>query len=197
MENIKDIIATNLVNLRNEKKMTQLELAEKLNYTDKSVSKWEHGETTPPIDVLKALADLCNVSLDYLVTENPDNNYDKKYTAKANLPNKLLITLLSVSIVWIIATMLFVYSTIYGSQRPWLLYVIAVPVSSIILLVFNCIWGKRSFTFIIISILMWTTLASIYLCLLDYNPWAIFIIGAPLQVSVILWSQLKITKKNK
>ena len=81
MENIKDIIAINLSNLRNKANMTQSELAQKLNYTDKSVSKWEHGETTPPIDVLKSLADLFGVSLDYLVTQNPDDNYDKKYSS--------------------------------------------------------------------------------------------------------------------
>ena len=197
MENIKDIIAINLSNLRNKANMTQSELAQKLNYSDKSISKWEHGETTPPIDVLKSLADLFGVSLDYLVTYNPDDNYDKKYTPKVNLPNKLLITLLSVSIVWIIATMLFVYSSFFNMARPWLLFIISVPISTIILLIFNCIWGKRSFTFIILSILLWTLLASIYLCLLNYNPWIIFIIGAPLQVSIILWSQLKIINKNK
>lgn len=197
MENIKDIIAINLSSLRNKANMTQSELAQKLNYSDKSISKWEHGETTPPIDVLKSLADLFGVSLDYLVTQNPEDNYDKKYTPKANLTNKLLITLLSVSIVWIIATMLFVYSSFFNMARPWLLFIISVPISTIILLIFNCIWGKRSFTFIILSILLWTLLASIYLCLLNYNPWIIFIIGAPLQVSIILWSQLKIINKNK
>ena len=140
MNNVKDILAQNLIKLRTENNLTQTELAEKLNYTDKSISKWEHGETTPPIDVLKDIADLYNVSLDYLVTETPDEFYDKKYNVKENAPNKLLITLLSTSIVWIIATMLFVYSSIFKIERPWLFFVFAVPVSMIVLLVFNCIW---------------------------------------------------------
>ena len=197
MNNVKDILAQNLIKLRTENNLTQTELAEKLNYTDKSISKWEHGETTPPIDVLKDIADLYNVSLDYLVTETPDEFYDKKYNVKENAPNKLLITLLSTSIVWIIATMLFVYSSIFKIERPWLFFVFAVPVSMIVLLVFNCIWGRRTLTFIIISILMWSTLACLYLYLLEYNLWSIFIIGAPLQVALVLWSQLKTSKRKR
>lgn len=196
MNNVKDILAQNLIKLRTENNLTQTELAEKLNYTDKSISKWEHGETTPPIDVLKDIADLYNVSLDYLVTETPDEFYDKKYNVKENAPNKLLITLLSTSIVWIIATMLFVYSSIFKIERPWLFFVFAVPVSMIVLLVFNCIWGRRTLTFIIISIFMWSTLACLYLYLLEYNLWSIFIIGAPLQVALVLWSQLKTSKRK-
>lgn len=197
MNNVKDILAQNLIKLRTENNLTQTELAEKLNYTDKSISKWEHGETTPPIDVLKDIADLYNVSLDYLVTETPDEFYDKKYNVKENAPNKLLITLLSTSIVWIIATMLFVYSSIFKIERPWLFFVFAVPVSMIVLLVFNCIWGRRTLTFIIISIFMWSTLACLYLYLLEYNLWSIFIIGAPLQVALVLWSQLKTSKRKR
>ncbi len=197
MNNVKDILAQNLIKLRTENNLTQSELADKLNYTDKSVSKWEHGETTPPIDVLKDIADLYNVSLDYLVTETPDEFYDKKYNVKENTPNKLLITLLSTSIVWIIATMLFVYSSIFKIERPWLSFVFAVPVSMIVLLVFNCIWGRRTLTFIIISIFMWSTLACLYLYLLEYNLWSIFIIGAPLQVAIVLWSQLKTSKRKR
>ena len=197
MNNVKDILAQNLIKLRTENNLTQTELAEKLNYTDKSISKWEHGETTPPIDVLKDIADLYNVSHDYLVTETPDEFYDKKYNVKENAPNKLLITLLSTSIVWIIATMLFVYSSIFKIERPWLFFVFAVPVSMIVLLVFNCIWGRRTLTFIIISIFMWSTLACLYLYLLEYNLWSIFIIGAPLQVALVLWSQLKTSKRKR
>lgn len=194
MNYVKDIIAKNLIELRTKKNMTQSELAEKLNYTDKSVSKWERGETTPPIDVLKDIADLYGVTLDYLVTESPNEYYDKKYNVKENRSNKLLITLLSSSIVWILATIIFVYCSIFNINSAWLLFVYAIPLTMIVLLVFNCIWGRRSLTFIIISILLWSILASLYLTLLQFNPWPLFIIGAPLQITVILWSQLKISK---
>lgn len=195
MDDIKSNIAKNLIKLRKQNKMTQSELANKLNYTDKSISKWEHGDATPPIDVLKAIADLYGVTLDSLVADNSDEFYDKKYNVKSNLANKLLITLLSVSIVWIIATILFVYSSIFKIDKPWLLFVFSVPISMIILLVFNRIWGRRLYTFIIISVLLWSILTSFYLSLLEYNTWKLFITGIPLQIAVILWSQLKTSKK--
>lgn len=190
MENIKDIIAKNLTSLRVEKKWTQQELATKLNYTDKSVSKWEHGETTPPIDVLKQLADIYEVSLDYLVTDIHSDTYDKVYNNKKNTLNKIVITCLAVSLVWLIATILYVYCAMLFHESYWLLFVNAVPISSIVLLVFNGIWGKRIYIFYLVSILIWSFLACVYLFFLEHNPWVIFILGAPLQIAIILWSFL-------
>ena len=66
------IIGKNIAELRKSSGLTQLELAEKLNYSDKSVSKWERGESLPDIVVLKSVADLFEVTLDYLVEEEHD-----------------------------------------------------------------------------------------------------------------------------
>ena len=52
MEKLNFIIAKNLSELRRKNKLTQLEVAEKLNYSDKAVSKWEQGESLPGIEVL-------------------------------------------------------------------------------------------------------------------------------------------------
>lgn len=191
MDDIKKILAENLSALRIENKMTQMELAEKLNYTDKSVSKWEHGDAVPPIDVLKDLADLYGVSLDYLVTGRENLSYDKRYTSERNNTNKRLITALAVSLVWIISTVLFVYLKIFAQTDFWMMFVFAVPLSTVVLLIFNGIWGKRKNTFILISILIWTVLATIYLFFLQFNLWSVFFIGIPLQAATILWSQLK------
>lgn len=195
MNNVKEMLPKNLVKLRSESKMTQSEVAEKLNYTDKSVSKWERGEAIPPIDVLKDLADLYGVSLDYLVGNSENGSYDRRYTSKANNTNKVVIMLLAVSLVWIVATVLYAYGIIFAQSSFWTLFVGAVPLTTVVLIVFNGIWGKRKFTFILISVLIWSLITTIYLVFLTtpsrYNLWAIFIIGIPLQVATILWSQLK------
>ncbi len=193
MNNVKEILPQNLTKLRTESKMTQIEVAEKLNYTDKSVSKWERGEAIPPIDVLKDLADLYGVSIDFLVTNTDDVSYDKKYTSRTNNRNKIIIMLLAVSLVWIVATVMFTYGIIFADLVLWPLFVAAVPVTTVVLLIFNGIWGKRKFIFILVSVLIWSVLATIFLTFLtfNYNLWAIFIIGVPLQIATILWSQLK------
>lgn len=199
MSEIKENIAQNIVRLRIENKMTQPELASRLNYSDKSISKWENGIATPPIDVLKELADIFNVSLDYLVCNTDDSSYDATYSAKEYRTNKVIITLLAVSLVWMIATFLYVYTSIFADKNLWILFVYAFPLSLIVLLVFNLLWGKKKFTFIIISVLIWGIITSCYLSLLNalnQGLWAIFILGAPMQIVTVLWSQLK-TKKSK
>lgn len=198
MSEIKEIIANNLIKLRTQKKLTQSELAEKINYTDKSVSKWERGDTTPPIDVLKELADFYGITLDNLVTKKEDDFYIvNDYSGKENNTNKIIITALATSIIWLISTILFVYSSLLGLTKPWLLFIIATPCSILVLIIFNFIWGRRTYSFILISLLIWTMLATVYLTLIEYTPWTIFIIGVPLQVSIILWSQLKSSKVKK
>ena len=191
MNDIKDNIAKNISKLRTERNMTQPELAKRLNYSDKSVSKWENGISTPPIDVLKEIADIFEVTLDDLVRDPDAGEYDRIYTAKENKPNKIVITLLAIILVWLIVIVMYVYGSVLADENYWQLFVYAVPVSAVVALVFNCLWGKRSYTFILVSVIIWSALASLYISFLEYNPWMIFIVGVPVQIATILWSQLK------
>lgn len=105
--------------------------------------------------------------------------------------NRLVISLLAAAAVWFIATVLFVYLQFYGRENVWIVFVGAVPVTTIVLLIFNSIWGKKIFNYFIISVLVWSALAFTYLMLIQYNLFLIFIIGIPIQVLIILWSQIK------
>src|SRR5690554_6504635 len=62
-------VANNLVNYRKDKNLTQMELAEQINYSDKVISKWERGESLPGIDALKTIADFYKISVDDLIQE--------------------------------------------------------------------------------------------------------------------------------
>lgn len=191
-ENLKQVIANNLVYLRKKNNFTQLELAEKLEYSDKSISKWEHGETLPDIEVLHKLANLYNVTLDYLVSSKPNEEREKLFTKKnQNKQNKIIITLLAISFVWLLATIIFVYTTIKDDEKFWQIYLWAIPVSFFILMYFNKIWGKRLFSFYIMSGLTWSLLTCFYIQFLSYNMFPLFLIGIPIQIAIILWSQLK------
>lgn len=200
MNSVKNNLSKNLTNLRIANKMTQADLAKKINYTDKSISKWENGDATPPIDVIKTLAESYGVTIDYLVESHPDENMDRLYKSdKLARANKIIITSLAVSLVWLIATALFVYGNLYGLIKySWLCFIHAIPISLVVVLIFNCIWGKRSYIFIIVSVLTWSIITSFFLHFTVYTPeapWIIFIIGVPPQIAIILWSQLK-RKKN-
>lgn len=63
--------------LREEKNISQLELAKKLNLTQQSISLYEKGDREPSIDVLKSIANFFNVSLDYLLGKSDIRNYDE------------------------------------------------------------------------------------------------------------------------
>lgn len=191
-ENLKQTIANNLTYLRKKNNYTQLELAEKLEYSDKSISKWEHAETLPDIEVLHKLANVYNVTLDYLVSNKPDEEREKLFTKKnQNKQNKIIITLLAISFVWLLATIIFVYSSIMDTNKFWQAYLWAVPVSCFVLMYFNKIWGKRIFTFYIMSVLTWSLLTCFYIQFLKLNMFPLFLIGIPIQIAIILWSQLK------
>ena len=69
-DNVKNVIAKNIVELRKANNLKQSELAEMLNYSDKAVSKWESGNSMPDISVLIKIGDIFGITLDDLVKEN-------------------------------------------------------------------------------------------------------------------------------
>lgn len=194
MQALKDVIAANIVLLRRDANMTQLELAEKLNYSDKAVSKWERGESIPDITVLKQIADLFQVSLDFLVQEEHPVKHEGKQTLRQRIRNHGFITGICVLLVWLIATLVFVILDIsMHPTRHWLCFVYAVPVSMIVWLVFNSIWFKPHRNFLIVSLLMWSMLISLYLSFLVFsvNWWLLFAVGLPGQLIILLWSRVR------
>ncbi len=197
MEDIKLIVAKNIADLRKANGYTQISLAEKLNYSDKAISKWERGESIPDVVVLKELADLFGVTLDYLVQK--EHNAPPKTGGKVIKHNHAFITGISVLLVWLISTVVFViidYSV--NTTEHWLTFVWAVPVSFIVWLVLNSVWFNRRLNFLIISFLVWSLIAAFYLSFLPFgfNIWLVFVVGIPGQIIILLWSRLRYKRKN-
>lgn len=203
MDDINNIIARNISELRQKNKLTQIELAEKLNYSDKAVSKWERGESIPNIAVLVSIANLFNVSLDYLVEEEHDKTVTAEKTPEKDHSkrNYGFITGMCVLLVWAIATLSFVAITLAAPDcsGQWLAFIYAVPVSLIVWLVFNSLWLNKRINYLIISALMWSVLASLHITALVFgkNIWLIYLIGIPCQIIILFWSGLRFKKKDK
>lgn len=200
MDDLKQIVAANITDLRKKNNITQAELAQRLNYTDKAVSKWERGESLPDVAVLKQIADIFSVTIDYLVTaEHTDKTLEIPRKGSRRLRNRRLIAAMSVVLVWLVATLLFVNIQLVLPDlvHQWLAFVFAVPVTCIVWLVFNAVWFDKKRNFFIISLLVWSILACIYLCLLcliQYNAWLLFVIGIPAQIIIFLWSGIRLRK---
>ena len=198
---IKENLANNLVKYRKSFNLTQAELAEKLNYSDKAVSKWERGESVPDLVVLKQIADFYGTTIDNLIAPPKDNTQPKSIK---DLPKKrMLICLLCTGLVWLVAMVTFAFiGMIFPTiENSWLAFIYAIPVTCIILLVLTSVWGKHITNAFFVSMLIWTLILSFYLTLdilVAGNWWMLFLIGIPLQILVILWfSYKKILKKKR
>ena len=193
MENLKNILAQNLVKLRKASNMTQSELAEKLSYSDKAVSKWERGESSPDIEILYEISKLYKVTIDELLSEEVKINHTKKLKTKM----RFIISLISSLLVWLIATIVFVFLVWLNpdKERQWLVFIYAIPVSSIVVLVFNSIWGNKMLNCLIVSVLMWTIILSIFLTVPKFdNSYLIFFIAIPVQIIILCWFGLLVLK---
>ncbi len=213
MEDIKQNVSANIAELRILRGMTQTELAEKLSYSDKAVSKWERGESIPDITVLCKIAEIFEVSLDYLVEkEHPVKPLpeEKEMTRMEKLSlrpqynptlNHYLIMGISIFSVLLLATIVFVAVNIVmdNPRLDWLSFIYAVPASIIIWLVFNSVWFNPRLNFIIVSLLIWSVLAVIYFTLLafNYNVLIIFSLGIPAQIIVYMWSRISFNPNKK
>ncbi len=199
MEDLKAIIAQNIIRLRKSANMTQAELAEKLSYTDKAVSKWERGESIPDVLVLKQLADLFQVRVDDLLVEYDENQPIPSAPISSNVRNHGFITGMSVLLVWLIATLLFViFESATTIHAHWLSFIYAIPATMIVWLIFNSVWFNRRRNFLIISLLMWSALGALYLNLLlaGANVWLLFALGIPGQIIILMWSGIKSKDKK-
>lgn len=190
MSELRNIIGKNLSELRKRNGMTQLELAEKLNYSDKSISKWEHGDSLPSIENIVDICNFYHISLDDLIHEGIEskNNID---TVKQEKTNKIVVTCLSVLLVWLIATLIYVGIAIFFSIYYWLVFLWAFPISCVVLIAFNGVWGKTKYIYPITTFLVWSLLAAFYFQMLPSNLWLIFILGIPAELIIVFWSRIR------
>lgn len=189
MKPINERISANLIALRKNAKMTQLEFAEKINYSDKAVSKWENGDSIPSVEVLENICNIFDITLNDLTSEKSIAIQQPKKRKMS--PNKVIIVCLAMIFIWLLATILFVCFQLVWNVTAWILFVWAVPGSLLVGLIFNFFWGQKKNVALLVSLITWTLLASVYLSILpQYNVWIIFILGVPIQILVILWTKL-------
>lgn len=204
MDQIKSIISKNITALRLAKGMTQIELAEMLNYSDKAISKWERGESVPDISVLYRISEIFGVTLDYLVHSHKevDDSGIKLHDA-ARKRNHIVITCMSVLLVWLLATIAFALFDMMPMETKALhslAFIYSIPISAVVWLVFNSIWFNSKINYLIVSLIMWSVLTCLYLSFLAFlhsNFWIIFTLGVPGQIIILLWSGIKYPKFSK
>lgn len=202
-EKLKLRIGSNIAMLRKQQGLTQAELAEKLNYSDKAISKWERGESIPDVLTLMVLSEQFDTDVAALLAdpnELPDNptNLEKAMAqvsekALRRKPNKNIILALSTTLVWFVALLFFVVISSFGIPYSWVAFFYAVPITAIVLLSLRSAWHDFRWNKGLISAIVWGSLMSIHVSLLvfiGHNVWKIFLLGIPGQIAIFLWFRL-------
>lgn len=192
---LKLIVAQNIYYLRTINHLTQYELGQKLNYSDKAISKWERGDGLPDALVLLQMSQLFDVTVDYILTEHKEQ--DKKVEAAPQSKVKKMITLIVIVGVYSLALLAYVMLA-FAEIYHWQIFIYAVPVCAIVSIVFDSVWNKGKGVFVFASILVWSILATVYFAItsaIGYENmlWMIFLIGIPIQIIVFLAFGIKIT----
>ena len=192
-------LAKNLVYYRKASGLTQLELAEKFNYSDKSVSKWERGEGFPDVFVLKSLADFYGITVDDFYA----SEHKKVVTTNHSSRKQIYLKLLSSGIGWLVTLMtFFLLNTLLNKDVPfqtWLVFIYGIVVNGVILLVWDFIYHHRFLRVIDTSIVVWSSAMTIYFTILiitGYNLPLMFVVAVPLEVLEILWYMFRRNKKR-
>lgn len=177
---IRENFAKNLAFYRKAAKLTQLELAQELNYSDKSISKWERGEGLPDLEVTARIAKILGVGVGDLIAD--------KYKRRVLITrNKALITGLSVGVVWLVAAILFfLFQLVLPDLRSWMVFIYALPVSAIVMIVFCAVWWRRIYVLLSVTLLIWSAGLCVALSFQNPKVFLIFIIAAILQLLALL-----------
>ena len=210
-EKLKKQLGANIVTFRKRIGLTQAKLAERLNYSDKAVSKWERGASMPDVLTLVQLAELFDTTVDELLRDPdaiPENSggpiehameaaVEKTLKRKAN---KKVILLLSSLLVWFVALLVFVIVSSLDIPRSWIAFLYAIPVDAIVQLSLRSAWRDFRWNKTLISILMWGGLLRLYASLklfVHVDIWKLFLLGIPGQLAVLLWFRMYTKPKRE
>lgn len=203
-EKLKTQLGANIVTYRKRSGLTQAKLAERLNYSDKAVSKWERGESMPDVLTLIQLAELFEITLDELLADPDAIPKDKggrieqvmeaavEKTLKRKANKKVILSLCSL-LVWFVALFVYVVVSSMDIPKSWVTFFYAIPADAIVQLSMRSAWHDFRLNKTIISIIMWGSILSVYMTLLVFwslNIWKLFLLGIPGQLAVWLWFRM-------
>ncbi len=213
-EELKLRVGSNIAALRKQNHMTQAELAERLNYSDKAVSKWERGESMPDVMTLMLMAEQFGTDMNALVYDReqqpappelpapepiPEPQPEKKQPLRqklnqsVNLKDKGTIQTLSSVLVWVVALFIYLVLDSFQVRHSWMTFVLGVIANAIVLLSLRSVWRMYGINRILVSVIMWGTLIFFYLVIWlgwQVSVWRVFLLGLLGQAAILLWFKM-------
>lgn len=196
LNELKLISASNIIKLRTGAGLTQAELGARLNYSDKTISKWERGEAIPDAFVLTQLAAMFDVTVDYLLSSHDaweapieeDEEEEEPDTVESNGTSysvDVIMALVFVSI-WTACIVAFVTLWLAVDIILWQIFAVTLPVSLLVLMILMCVFKKRKTLQYIIAAFVFSIFVTLYFLLPADTPWQLFLIGVPAVAIVFL-----------
>ncbi len=201
LSELKLISASNIIKLRTEAGLTQAELGEKLNYSDKTISKWERGEAIPDAYVLTQMAEIFGVTVDYLLSshdawESPEQQEEKERKQEEHRYSVNMIIAISVLGVWTMALTIFVLLWLFDIIL-WETFIVALPVSILTYMVLICVFRRRRHLQFVIAAFVLSLFILLYFTLPMQKPWQLFLIAIPAEIIVFLSCNIRRRPRKK
>ena len=199
LSELKLISASNIIRLRTQAGLTQAELGEKLNYSDKTISKWERGEAIPDAYVLTQMAEIFGVTVDYLLSthdawENPNEPEEQEQGISRHSVD--MIIAIAVLGVWTMALSVFVLLWLLGFI-VWQSFIVALPVSILTYMVLICVFNRRKYLQYVIAAFVLSIFVLLYFVLPLQKPWQLFLIAVPAIILVFLSCNIRQRPRKK
>jgi transcriptional regulator with XRE-family HTH domain len=199
LSELKLISASNIIKLRTGAGMTQAELGEKLNYSDKTISKWERGEAIPDAYVLTQLAEIFGVTVDYILSSHSEwkpNEVKAEETPQEHRYSINMIIAISVLGVWTLALTIFVLVWMFGNAIVWEIFVTALPISILVYMILICAFNRRKNLQYVIAAFVLSVFVFLYCVIPMQKPWQLFLIAIPAEIIVFLSCNIRIKSKK-
>jgi len=194
LSELKLITASNIIKLRTGAGMTQAELGRALNYSDKTISKWERGEALPDAFVLKQMGQIFGVSVDYLLSSH-DAWEPESDKAPAPVYSIDVIIAISVLGVWTAAMTAFVVLWMFDILW-WPVFAIALPVSVLVFMILTIVFKRRKYLQYIIAGFVLSLFVTLYV-FWPGNPWKLMLLLVPAEIIVFLSCNVKKRPKRR
>ena len=201
LSELKLISASNIIKLRTGGGLTQAELGEKLNYSDKTISKWERGEAIPDAYVLTQMAEIFGVTVDYLLSshdawEPPEQQEEKERRQEEHRYSVNMIIAISVLGIWTMALTIFVMLWLFDIIL-WQTFIVALPVSILTYMVLICVFRRHRQLQFVIAAFVLSLFILLYFTLPMQKPWQLFLIAIPAEILVFLSCNIRRRPRKK
>lgn len=185
------VTASNIIKLRTARGMTQAELGAELNYSDKTISKWERAEAIPDAYVLTRMAELFGVSVDHILS-----SHDKWEKPKENEIEEVRYSvehIIAVSVIGVLTVFLIAFVTLWLMDIvEWRIFLFALSTAILVYMILICVFKRRRHLQYVIAAFVASLFLIVYFTIPLPYPWQLFLILIPAEAIVFLACNIRI-----